>query len=143
MEKIKPLIESGEELLITFYGFYTSRGYQFGGKPNLNGTWAMTDKRLLFTGKAGFSSGWSGYGKAGKIMTIPYSQIVEMIHKKNKIYINHTAEHEGRPEGKVRRIILAPHRLKRVPETGKKESKQDYIARAEMIYNKIKELAGG
>lgn len=66
---------------------------QFGGQPDLTGTWAASNRQLLFIGKAKFTSGWSGPAKAGHVITISYPQIVEFILKKQKIRIVHTAEH--------------------------------------------------
>ncbi|NVM52462.1 MAG: PH domain-containing protein [Candidatus Helarchaeota archaeon] len=142
MEKIKPALNPDEEVLMTFYGKYDIKGFGPGKNLRLNGTWCMTDKRMLFTGKAGFSSSWGGMGKSGKIMTIPYGQIVEIWPKKYVIKIKHTAEHEGKKPGATRGVTLTVHQLRQAPDTGKKEDKQSWFARTEMICNKIKELAG-
>ncbi len=140
MERVTAILEPGEEVILTYYGKYNVRG--FGNNPNLSGTWALTSKRLCFTGKAGFSSGWSGMAKSGKVMTIPYPQIAEMVTKKDLIIITHSAEHEGKKPGKYRKVRMGVARLKFSPTTGKKEDKKELIARTTDIYNQIKKLAG-
>jgi hypothetical protein len=143
METINAVIVPGEEeILITFYGRYDIKGFGPGKNLRLNGTWCLTDKRMLFTGKAGFSSSWGGFAKAGKVMTIPYEAIKEIWMKKGAIKIRHTVKHEGRDTDKLRGISMFPHPLKVAPDTGKKEKKDAWRARTEMIFNKIKELAG-
>jgi len=135
--RFNAVLVPGEEIKLSFYGVYNIKG--FGGNPNLTGTWAATDRQLLFTGKAQFSSGWAGMAKSGHIITIPYSQIVDLILKKQKITIIHTAEHEGKKAGAKRNVTMLPHKLLKT-ESGKKENGKEWIARSEMIFKTINSL---
>jgi len=141
LTSIKAVLVPGEEIVLNFYGIYNIKGFQAGGNPDLTGTWAASNKQLLFIGKAKFTSGWSGFAKAGHVITIPYPQIVDFILAKQKIKIIHTAEHEGKKEGAKRSVTMMPHRLP-VGPSGKKENDKEWIARAESIYNQINKLRG-
>jgi hypothetical protein len=139
MTKINAILTPDEQVALAFYGIYNVKGW--GSNPDLTGTWAATNKRLLFTGKAKFSSGWSGFAKAGKVIEIPYQYIVEFSVKKQKMKVIHTCEFEGKKPGAKRPVTMMPHKLKDTGG-GKKESDKEWIARAEQIYNKLNELMG-
>ncbi len=140
--RFEAVLLPGETIALKFYGIYNVKGLQFGGNPDLTGTWAATDTRLLFTGKAKFSSGWSGFAKSGDVITIPYDQIVDFYIKKHKMRIIHTAEHEGAKPGKTRTVTMMPHRLKEIDGQKKKESDKEWIARAGEIFNQLKKFMG-
>lgn len=139
MEKFETLLDPDEELLFDFSGVYNS-GSSY-GKKLLTGTILVTHRRMLFTGKPKFSAwhaGYAGYGKSGKVITIPLKQVVKHYNKKVKMIFVHTAEHEGKKPGKTRKVEIAIHNLK---DTGqKKEPKLEWIDRATKIYADLSDL---
>lgn len=136
LDKFATLLDPDEEILIDFSGIY-AHGASY-GKTELTGTVLVTQKRMMFTGKAKFASGYAGMGKAGKVITVPFKQVVQHLRKKHHMIFIHTAEHEGKAPGKTRKIKVVPHNLK---DTGlKKETKDEWVSRVAMIFDQISDL---